>query len=406
MPPSVRSSLSFSRRRTEQLLLGQTGRGDVVEVHAFEFLQPLDPLDDGAEVGEHAAQPALVHEGHPDPGRLLGDGFLGLLLGADEQHLAAAGDGVLDERVRAVDVGQRLLQVDDVDAVALGEDEALHLGIPAAGLMPEVDAALEELAGGDDGHGRYSSPYRTGCARRTVVRYRTVRRRLMSPRLPTRRIGTGGGRPGRAPGRQTCEVSLLEGCGQQSTGPYEVPSPPNRPPPAPLADLAMRFSTERDFRLSTRTADPRFPTSGEISGRQGRRAPLFPTVGEFRDGPAAVVHRHDLRRSSSVHNQSATPNDFARRPQSQDVRFVRAPRGWAIGWLLLALLVALAFAAVPARARAEVTPTLGGQLAGRGSGGGGAGVRSAGAEVGSRASRYRSGRPGRGTGSWRRRPGG
>ena len=120
------------------------------------------------EVGEHATEPALVDVGHPDPGRLLGDGLLRLLLGADEQHLAAAGDGVLDERVGAVDVGQRLLQVDDVDAVALGEDEALHLGVPATGLVPEVDAALEELAGGDDGHGRI--PFLTGLrwGRRTV----------------------------------------------------------------------------------------------------------------------------------------------------------------------------------------------------------------------------------------------
>src|SRR5690606_19383546 len=29
----------------------------------------------------------------------------------------------------------------------------LHLGVPATGLVPEVDAALEELAHGDDGHG-------------------------------------------------------------------------------------------------------------------------------------------------------------------------------------------------------------------------------------------------------------
>src|SRR6185436_13517344 len=60
--------------------------------------------------------------------------------------------GLLDEGVRAVDVGQRLLQVDDVDAVALGHDEALHLRVPATGLVTEVDAALEELAHGDDCH--------------------------------------------------------------------------------------------------------------------------------------------------------------------------------------------------------------------------------------------------------------
>ena len=90
--------------------------------------------------------------GMPTRVGLLGHRLLGLLLGADEEDRAAVGDGLLDEVVGAVDERQRLLQVDDVDAVALGEDEALHLGVPAPGLVPEVHAALEELAHGDDGH--------------------------------------------------------------------------------------------------------------------------------------------------------------------------------------------------------------------------------------------------------------
>ena len=61
-----------------------------------------------------------------------------------------------DEVVRLVDEGERLLQVDDVDAGTLGEDEALHLRVPTAGLVPEVHAAVEQLANGDDGHEPYS----------------------------------------------------------------------------------------------------------------------------------------------------------------------------------------------------------------------------------------------------------
>src|SRR5690606_33859435 len=114
----------------------------------------LDALGDGAEVGEHATEPALVDVGHADAGGLLGDGLLGLLLGADEQHLAAARDGGLDELVRLVDVAEGQLQVDDVDAVALGEDVPLLLGVPTTGLVPEVSARLEQLASGADGHGR------------------------------------------------------------------------------------------------------------------------------------------------------------------------------------------------------------------------------------------------------------
>src|SRR4029453_17999074 len=111
----------------QELLLGVTGAGDVLEVDLFEFLHALDTLGDSLEVGEHTAQPTLVHVRLANAGSLLGNCFLSLLLGADEQDGAAVGDSSLDELVGAVDVGQRLLEVNDVDAVALREDEALHL---------------------------------------------------------------------------------------------------------------------------------------------------------------------------------------------------------------------------------------------------------------------------------------
>src|SRR5690606_27456448 len=112
---------------------------------------------------------------------LLLDGLLRLTLRADEQDRSAAGDGALDEVVGRVDVGQRLLQIDDVDAVALRHDEALHLGVPATGLVPEVHAALEELAHGDDGHGRTSFPSRL------------THRRSAMPWCPTRATPKGPG---------------------------------------------------------------------------------------------------------------------------------------------------------------------------------------------------------------------
>src|SRR6476661_4822856 len=136
----------------EELLLRAARTGHVVEVDLLELLQAGEPLGDRVEVGEHAAQPAVVDVGHPDARRLVGDRLLSLLLGADEEDRAAVGDRLPHELVGVVDVRQRLLQVDDVDPVALGHDEALHLGVPASGLVPEVDAALEELAHGDNGH--------------------------------------------------------------------------------------------------------------------------------------------------------------------------------------------------------------------------------------------------------------
>src|SRR5690606_3915785 len=65
-------------------------------------------------------------------------------------------DGLLHELIGLVDVGQRLLQIDDVDAVAVGEDEPLHLGVPASGLMPEVRAAVKQLLHCYDSHNESS----------------------------------------------------------------------------------------------------------------------------------------------------------------------------------------------------------------------------------------------------------
>src|SRR5699024_11014454 len=76
---------------------------------------------------------------------------------------------------RGVDVAQRLLEIDDVDAVALREDEALHLGVPTTGLVSEVDAAVEQLAHGDDGHADDSFHVRPASAGlRTSVRLGTA----------------------------------------------------------------------------------------------------------------------------------------------------------------------------------------------------------------------------------------
>ena len=76
---------------------------------------------------------------------LFGDGILRLALGADKQHQLAFGYLVGDELGRFLEHLQRLLQVDDVNPVALAEDVFLHLRIPAFGLMPEVNASFEQL---------------------------------------------------------------------------------------------------------------------------------------------------------------------------------------------------------------------------------------------------------------------
>jgi len=84
---------------------------------------------------------------------MLGDRVHGLLLRADEEHRAAALGEVPRERGRLLEVLEGLLEVDDVDAAALPEDESLHLRVPATGLMAEVHSGFQKLSHADDCHG-------------------------------------------------------------------------------------------------------------------------------------------------------------------------------------------------------------------------------------------------------------
>ena len=122
--------------------------------HAFELLQALDALLDGHEVGEGAAHPAVGDGGLAGAGGFGSHGFLSLTLGADEEHLAAVGDGLDDLVVSGTEQLHSLLEVDDMDAVASAEDEGAHLGVPATGLMAEVHTSFQHLLHADVSHGK------------------------------------------------------------------------------------------------------------------------------------------------------------------------------------------------------------------------------------------------------------
>src|SRR5438034_899435 len=88
---------------------------------------------------------------------------LRLTLGAYEEDDPALGRQLLDVLKGLLEQAIGLLQVDDVDPVALAEDVFLHLRVPALGLVPEVDPRLEQLLHGDRGghvriHARRQKP--------------------------------------------------------------------------------------------------------------------------------------------------------------------------------------------------------------------------------------------------------
>jgi hypothetical protein len=85
------------------------------------------------------------------PGRL-GDLLACLALGADEEHAPAARDGIAHGLQRRIERRHRLFQVNDMDAVSHAEDEGLHLRVPAAGVVAEMDAGFQKLAHGKGGH--------------------------------------------------------------------------------------------------------------------------------------------------------------------------------------------------------------------------------------------------------------
>ncbi len=98
---------------------------------------------DGAEVGESAAQPALIDIIHAAALGFRFDRFLGLFLGADEENGAAVSHDLFDKFLGFDQQFDRLLQVNDMNAITFGEDIFLHPGMPTAGLMTEMSSGFQ-----------------------------------------------------------------------------------------------------------------------------------------------------------------------------------------------------------------------------------------------------------------------
>ena len=193
--------------------------------------------------------------GMPHAARLALDRLLRLLLRADEQHAAAVGDVLPHEPVRGVDAVERLVQVDDVDPVALTEDETPHLRVPAPGLVTEMDSGLQQLLHAYDGHGRASLRFGLPSARAPIA-LNTVGRHLGFAGVlgPGSSSGDGrqcSGRPrGADLGPDAGFASELSGRGGVSRG--------GRPPldPAAVACPASPPRTRRRRRRRSRSTQP------------------------------------------------------------------------------------------------------------------------------------------------------
>ena len=138
----------------DDFLLGKHIEGAVL-LHLLQLRQPVHPGAHGLEVGEHTAQPAGVDIEHTDALGFLLHGVLGLLLGAHEQQGLAALREAAHEVIGLLQLADGLLKVDDIDPVALHVDILGHLGVPATGLVAEVNTGLQELFHRYDCHVSY-----------------------------------------------------------------------------------------------------------------------------------------------------------------------------------------------------------------------------------------------------------
>ena len=131
-------------QQLDDFLLGKHVEGAVL-LHLLELGHAVHAGAHGLEVGQHTAEPAGVDIELTDAAGLLADGVLRLLLGADKQHALAVLGHAAHEVVGLFELLDGLLEVNDVDAIALHVDILRHLGVPATGLVTEVHTGLQKL---------------------------------------------------------------------------------------------------------------------------------------------------------------------------------------------------------------------------------------------------------------------
>ncbi len=112
--------------------------------HFFESIKFRNTNQHGRPVGQHTAQPAFGHVGHAAADGFFSDGFLCLAFGADEHDHAALGDSVTNQVVGAIQKLDSLLQVNNMDAVALGENIGAHQRIPFVGAVTEMNTTFQQ----------------------------------------------------------------------------------------------------------------------------------------------------------------------------------------------------------------------------------------------------------------------
>ena len=100
-------------------------------------------------IRQQPAQPAVIDVVHATAHGFFSNGFLGLTLGAHEENDLPFPRQIGNELGGFLEELEGLLQVDNVNPVALPVDVFLHLGVPAPRLVAEVYSRLQEFLHGN-----------------------------------------------------------------------------------------------------------------------------------------------------------------------------------------------------------------------------------------------------------------
>jgi len=87
----------------------------------------------------------LVHIELPARQGRLFNRFLRLFLAADKQNPSAASRDVLEKPRCTLKLPHGFIEVDNVNLIALFEDEGLHLWIPALRLVSKMNASFQKF---------------------------------------------------------------------------------------------------------------------------------------------------------------------------------------------------------------------------------------------------------------------
>ena len=116
----------------------------LIRLNGQQVLVSINGFLNGLPVGQHAAQPTVVHVILTTAFGLAPDDVRRLALGPHEEHAAPVGDRLPDVVQARHKIGQSLIKIQNMGAVASPKDVGAHERIPAMGLVAEMGAGFQQ----------------------------------------------------------------------------------------------------------------------------------------------------------------------------------------------------------------------------------------------------------------------